>query len=147
MDKRKLIIPASIIGIVIIALTVTLLIISFSGQTEDNSYGNYENTVVLSDNLNYILDDDLDKYSRSSADDAINEYFLSLYPSGVGLNISQYQSTSDSYSIRLITSHGTFHTLTVIENDESVTIKLDQTFEKDYPIIEPEHDDEEEEEE
>lgn len=133
----------SIAAIIIIALILTLLFLSSSNQKTvslDSYAGNWENSVIPSESLEYTFESDFDSYTRSSIDSGLDEYFLSIYPTGTGLNLIEYNegNSETGYSLRLISSYGTFHTLTISRNEGSTTIKLDDNFEKDYPIVVPE---------
>ena len=139
LKKNKTIIKvtiglASILGIILLILFT----INSSTSPDETAYGgDFDNTVVLSERLVYILTDNFHKYTQNAIQKALDDYFLPIYPSGVGISIVSYTNDTQ-YSMRIIDSYGAFHTLTVRDYDNSteLEIRIDET-KKTYTIESP----------
>ena len=140
--KKAVIFSAIAILIVIIALISIILYSqpqqSYQSNANDSSWNG---NVPLSEDLITILDEDYSIYANQAVSEALNEYFLSLYPSGTGINFVREDIVDDTHFLRLISSYGSFHTLSVTMNAESTIVKLDEAFEKTYPFVYPERED------
>lgn len=143
MNKKKniIIISSTISIIIILSIVLLISLINHKTTSKENAYGNFENAVIFSDTLDYILSEDFDKYTIEAIENITNDYFISLYPSGAGIGYVSYNTAKDNYSLRIIDSHGIFHTLTIHKNEDKVNIKIDD-FEKDYEIEEPNREEE-----
>lgn len=129
-----------IITILSLTLIIILLILIFKTHaprfSPENAYGNFEETVFLSESLNYVLTEDFDKYTLSATEEGINEYFASLYPSGAGISYVALDTKNENYSLRILDSYGSFHTLTIKKEAMNLTIEID-SFKKTYIIKSP----------
>ena len=144
MQKKKRIALFSV-AILLTTIIIVLLIIIFQNNTprfsEKAAYGDFEGDVVFSENLDYVLTEDFDKYTLNTIEKGVDEYLISLYPSGVGISYVSLNNTSENYSLRIIDSYGVFHTLTIKAEGVNPTIKIDD-FEKTYTIEEPNREEE-----
>ena len=144
MNKKLSIIICSSLGLIIL-LTGILLALFLNGNhpSLEQAYGDFSGDIVLSEDFNSVLESDFYKYTRDIIEEALTEYLSTIYPSGAGLEYTRYDVTKDNYSLRFVDSYGTFHSISIKEAEDSVTVKIDD-IEKTYEIVIPDRGEEDE---
>lgn len=121
--NRWVLFGVSILVLVTIIIIMVVLIIAKKSKS-NIAYGDFEGKVDYSYELDHVLTYNYDLAGREAITEALEDYFLPIYPSGIGLSLVRYETFGDYASFRVVSSFGEFENFVVRKGGSSDTLKI-----------------------